>query len=93
VKPQQVCCKPGKTIEHPCSDVLAHTPEVCKGTHLYNGYLAIKDDHDSWGTCTTSAECKAVITAVLAVMSGMDPHIISRTRVGLVESSLVSLID
>jgi hypothetical protein len=93
VKPQQVCCKPGKTIEQPCSDVLAHTPEVCKGTHLYNGYPAIKDDHDSWGTCTTSAECKAVITVVLAVTNGMDPHMISRTRVGLVESSLVSLID
>jgi hypothetical protein len=93
VKPQQVCYKLGKTIEQPCSDVLAHTPEVCKGTHLYNGYPAIQDDHDSWGTCTTSVECKAVITAVLKVMSGMDPHMISRTRVGLVESSLVSLID
>jgi hypothetical protein len=29
-----------ETIEQPCSDVLAHTPEVCKGTHLYNGYPA-----------------------------------------------------
>jgi hypothetical protein len=37
----------GKIIEQPCSDVLAHTPEACKGTHLYNGYLAIKDDRDS----------------------------------------------
>jgi hypothetical protein len=26
-------------------------------------------------------------------MSGMDPHMISRTWVGLVESSLVSLVD
>ena len=26
--------------------------------------------------CTTSAECKTVITAVLTVMSGMDPHMI-----------------
>jgi hypothetical protein len=30
-----------ETIEQPCSDVLAHTPEVCKGTHLYNEYSAI----------------------------------------------------
>jgi hypothetical protein len=60
---------------------------------MYNGYLAIKDDHDSWGTCTTSAECKTVITAVLTVMSGMDPHMISGTRVGLVESDMVSLVD
>jgi hypothetical protein len=27
--------------------------------------------------CTTSAECKTIITAVLTVMSGMDPHMIS----------------
>jgi hypothetical protein len=36
-----------------------------------------KDNHNSWGTCTTSAECKTVITAMLTVMSGMDPHMIS----------------
>jgi hypothetical protein len=36
-----------------------------------------KDNHDSWVTCTTSTECKTVITAVLTVMSGMDPHMIS----------------
>jgi hypothetical protein len=93
VKPQQVRYKLGKTIEQPCSDVLAHTPEVCQGTHLYNGYLAIKNDRDSWGMCTTSAECKTIITVVLTVMSGMDPHMISRTLVGLVESGLVSLVD
>jgi hypothetical protein len=49
---------------------------------MYNKYPAIKDDRDSWGMCTTSAECKTVITAVLTVMSGMDPHIISGTWVG-----------
>jgi hypothetical protein len=38
-----------------------------------------EDNHDSRGTCTTSAECKTVITAVLTVMSGMDPHMISGT--------------
>jgi hypothetical protein len=92
VKAQRVRYKLGKTIEQPCSDVVAYTPEVCKGTHLYNGYPAIKDDRDSWGTCTTSAECKTVITAVFTVMSGMDTHMISRTRVGLVESGLVSLV-
>jgi hypothetical protein len=35
------------------------------------------DNHDSWGTCTTSVECKTIITAALIVMSGMDPHMIS----------------
>jgi hypothetical protein len=93
MKHQRVRCKLGKTIEQPCSDVLAHTPEVRKGTHLYNGYPATEDDHDSWGICTTSAECKTVITVVLTVMSGMDPHMVSGTRVGLVESSMVSPVD
>jgi hypothetical protein len=36
-----------------------------------------KDNHDTWGTCTTYAKCKTVITAALMVMSGMDPHMIS----------------
>jgi hypothetical protein len=36
-----------------------------------------EDNHDSWVTCTTSAECKTIITAVLTVMSGMDSHMIS----------------
>jgi hypothetical protein len=93
MKSPRVCCKLGKTIEQPCSDVLAHTPEVCNSTRLYNGYPAIKDDCDLWGMCTTSAECKTVITAVLTVMSGIDPHMISRTRVWLVESGLVSHVD
>jgi hypothetical protein len=93
VKPQRVHCKLGKTIEQPCSDVLTHTLKVCKGTRLYSGYLTIKDDHDSWGMCTTFAECKTVITAVLMVMSGMYPHMISGTRVGLVGLGLVSLVD
>jgi hypothetical protein len=65
---------------------------VCKGTRLYNRYPATKDDRDSWGTCTTSVECKTVITAVLTVMSGMDPRMISGTRVGLVESGMVSFV-
>jgi hypothetical protein len=92
VKPQRISYKLGKTIEQPCSDVLAHTPEVCKGTRLYNRYPAIKDDHDSWGMCTTSTECKTIITSMLTIMSGMDPHIISGTLVGLVELGLVSLV-
>jgi hypothetical protein len=43
--------------------------------------------------CTTSAECKTVITAVLTVMSGMDPHMISWNLrwVWLVWSKWVSL--
>jgi hypothetical protein len=30
---------------------------------------------------------------MLTVMSGMDPHMISGTRVGLIESSMVSPVD
>jgi hypothetical protein len=36
-----------------------------------------EDNHDSCVTCTTSAKCKTVITAVLTVLSGMEPHMIS----------------
>jgi hypothetical protein len=43
--------------------------------------------------CTTSTECKTVITAMLTVMSGMDPHMISWNLiwVWLVLSKWVSL--
>jgi hypothetical protein len=55
-----------------------------------------KDNHDLWVMCTTSAECKIVIAAVLMVMSGMDPHMISgnlgwvmvKSWVGLCHSGL-----
>jgi hypothetical protein len=36
-----------------------------------------KDNHDSWGTCTTSTECETIIIVMLTVMSGIDPHMIS----------------
>jgi hypothetical protein len=29
------------------------------------------------GMCTTYAECKTVITVMLTIMSGMDPHMIT----------------
>jgi hypothetical protein len=77
VRPPWVHYKLEETIEKPCSDFLAHTSEVCKVFYPYNGYLAAKDNHDSWGTCTTSTECKTIITIVLTVMSSMNPHMIS----------------
>jgi hypothetical protein len=55
-----------------------HTPWKC--VRVLIGTMSIRlseDNHDSWVTCTTSAECKTVITAVLTVMSSMDPHMIS----------------
>jgi hypothetical protein len=55
-----------------------HTPWKC--VRLLIGTMSIqlsKDNHDSWVTCTTFAECKTVITAMLTVMSSMDPHMIS----------------
>jgi hypothetical protein len=36
-----------------------------------------KHNHDSWGTCTTTVECKTFITVVLTVMNSMEPHMIS----------------
>jgi hypothetical protein len=55
-----------------------YTP--CKCVRVLVGTTSIqlpKDNHDSWVTCTTFAECKTVITVVLTVMSGMDTHMIS----------------
>jgi hypothetical protein len=55
-----------------------HTPWKC--VRVLVGTMSIQlseDNHDSWGMCTTSAWCKTVITAVLTVMSSMDPHMIS----------------
>jgi hypothetical protein len=55
-----------------------HTPWKC--VRVLIGTMSIRlseDNHDSWGMCTTYAACKTVITAVLTVMSGMDPHMIS----------------
>jgi hypothetical protein len=55
-----------------------HTPWKC--VRVLVGTTSIRlseDNHDSWETCTTSAECKTVITTMLTVMSGMDPHMIS----------------
>jgi hypothetical protein len=58
-----------------------------------------KDNHDSWGMCTTSTECKTIIIAVLTVMSGMDPLMISgnlgwifvKSRLGCVEVGFIKL--
>jgi hypothetical protein len=55
-----------------------HTPWKC--VRVLIGTTSIrqsKDNHDSWVMCTTSVECKTIITDVLTVMSGMDPHMIS----------------
>jgi hypothetical protein len=74
VKPQRVCYKLGEAIEKPCSDVLAHTSEVCKVFRRINEYLATKDNNDSWGMCTASTECRTIMIAVLTVMISTDPH-------------------
>jgi hypothetical protein len=58
--------------------ISSHTPWMC--VKVVIGTMSIRlseDNHDSWVTCTTSAECKTVIRAVLMVTSGMDPHMIS----------------
>src|ERR1041384_8766836 len=57
--------------------ITQHTPRKCVRVSSVQRHPAIRDNHDSWGMCTTSAECKTVITAVLTVKSGMDPHMIS----------------
>jgi hypothetical protein len=50
-----------------------------------------KDNHESWVTCTTSVECKTIITAALTVMSGIDPHMISQNLGWVMVKSWVGL--
>jgi hypothetical protein len=55
-----------------------HTPWKC--VRVLIGIMSIRlseDNHDSWVMCTTYVEYKTVITTVLTVMSGIDPHMIS----------------
>jgi hypothetical protein len=63
-----------------------HTPWKCVRVLIDTMSIQLSEDnHDSWVMCTTSTECKTVITAVLTVMSGMGPHMISgNIRFGLV---------
>jgi predicted ATP-binding protein involved in virulence len=58
-----------------------HTPWKCVRVLVGTTCIRLSEDnHDSWVTCTTSAECKTVITAVLTVMSGMDSHCYMNAR-------------
>jgi hypothetical protein len=55
-----------------------HTPWKCVRVLIGTTSIRLSEDnHDSRVTCTTSAEYKTVITAVLKIMSGMDLHMIS----------------
>jgi hypothetical protein len=46
------------------------------------------------GMCTTFAECKIVMTIILTVMSGMNPHTVIVTWIGMVGMlGLVSLVS
>jgi hypothetical protein len=76
VKHQWVRYKLEETIEQSCSDFLAHTWKCVRVLIGTTSIWLSEDNHDSWVTCTTSAECKTVITVVLTVMSGMNPHMI-----------------
>jgi hypothetical protein len=63
------------------------------------GIRLSKDNHDSWETCTTSVDCKTITIVVLAVMSSIDPHMISgnvgwvfiKSRLGCVEVGFIRL--
>ena len=72
-------CILGDSLEKPRSDLLTHTPEVCK---VPSG-AGTREDHDSWVKCANSAECQTEYSAVLIVMSSLDPHMISRVIVFL----------
>jgi hypothetical protein len=76
--------------------IAKHTPQKCVRVLIRMSIQLFKDNHESWGTCTTSAECTTVITATLLIMSGMDTHMIGgnpgwvmvKSWVGLYRSGL-----
>ena len=45
---------------------------------MFKGFANPGDSggHELWVKCTTSAECKTDVSAVLTVMTGLDPHMI-----------------
>jgi hypothetical protein len=58
-----------------------HTPWKCVRVLIGTTSIQLSEDnHDSLVKCTTSIECKTVITAVLMTMSVMDPHDHGRLR-------------
>jgi hypothetical protein len=72
-----------------------HTPWKCVRVLVSTMSIRLSEDnHDSWVMCTTSAECKTVITVMLTVMSSMHPHMISgNTGFGLGWFGLVIEVD
>jgi hypothetical protein len=62
-----------------------HTPWMCVRVLIGTTSIRLSEDnHDSWVMCTTSADCKTVITAMLIVMSGMDPNMFGLVWLGWV---------
>ena len=57
--------------------------DMVLGPHLH-GWVQSSSEllRELWWKCTTSAECKTDISAVLTVMSGLDPHKINKLKVG-----------
>jgi hypothetical protein len=72
-----------------------HTPRKCVRVLIDTMSIQLSKDNNlnSWGTCTTSAGCKIVITVVLTVMSSMDPHMISETQNGFWLSFLLGHVE
>jgi hypothetical protein len=50
------------------------------------------DNHDSWGMCTTSVDCRTIMTVMLMVMTNMDPHTIRVTLMGGLDVGMVGLL-
>ncbi|TVU13387.1 hypothetical protein EJB05_40440, partial [Eragrostis curvula] len=72
-----------EAVEKPCCDLLAaHLRKcACAWPAWHNGDLSPPSNrgrnHNSWGNVYNLCRVKTVMTAVLTVKSGMDPHTIS----------------
>ena len=63
-----------------------HTSEVwyCAWSAHLRGWVQSSSEllRELWWKCSTSAECKTDISAVLTVKSGLDPHMINKLKDG-----------
>ena len=81
---------PTHTYRDFCKGLVAslcnHTSKVwyCAWSVHMRGWVQCSSEllHELWWKCTTSAEYKTDISAVLTVTSGLDPHMINKLKDG-----------
>ena len=81
------CHRLGNLCKGLVASLCNHTSEVwyCAWSAHMRGWVQSSSEllRELWWKYTISAECKTDISAVLTVMSGLDPHMINKYKDGL----------